>query len=100
MPESYDKNFGEWIWVPVGFAHGNYYAEESTIEYLCTGDYNPAGEVGISPLAPDIDWSLCDTKIKSEFDEIIRNGPLLATKDKNGLSLAAWKTDPRSDNFI
>ncbi len=100
MPQTYDKDFGEWIWVPIGFAHGNFYPSETTIEYLCTGDYNPAGEVCISPIANDIDWTLFDPGLKEQFNALVKNQPLFSEKDKNGLSIATWKTDPRSNNFI
>ena len=33
------------------------------IEYFCSGEYSPGCEAGISPLAEDIDWSLCDPKL-------------------------------------
>ena len=57
LPDSLDADYSEWIWVPPGFAHGNYFTVESTIEYFCTAEYSPTTESGISPLAPDIDWS-------------------------------------------
>ena len=93
-------SFGEWIWVPVGFAHGNYYPEESRIEYFCTGEWSPQCEAGVSPLAPDIDWSQCDPALKREFDGIIAAGPLLTDKDRDGFSLRSWLADARSDNFV
>jgi dTDP-4-dehydrorhamnose 3,5-epimerase len=58
MPSNSDQDYGEWIWVPPGFAHGNLFTSESTIEYLCSGEYSPEHEAGISPFAEDIDWSL------------------------------------------
>ena len=33
MPADTESDFGEWIWVPVGFAHGNFFPEDSQIEY-------------------------------------------------------------------
>lgn len=94
-----DKN-NEWIWVPVGFAHGIVSLKKSTIEYLCTGEYNPNGEAGISPLSSDIDWSLCDKKIKKTFDQLVKNGPIISQKDKQGLTVEEWKGDKRSENFV
>ena len=70
MPARIDADFGEWIWLPVGFAHGNYFREDSHIEYFCSGEYSPGCEAGISPLAADIDWSLCDPQLKQEFDSV------------------------------
>jgi len=85
--------------VPPGFAHGNYFTADSQIEYCCSGEYSPGCEAGISPLAGDLDWSLCDSKLKAEFDAIVKAGPLITDKDKNGLSIAAWRADKRADNF-
>ena len=85
-----------WIWVPPGFAHGNYFTMPSVIEYFCTGDYSPGCEAGLCPTASDIDWSLADPKLSAEF----KNGNwLLSAKDKAGFTLQAWKDDPRSENF-
>lgn len=99
MPSAPDQDHGEWIWVPPGFAHGNFFPKETRIEYLCTGEYNPACEAGISPLAPDIDWSRCDPELKRLFDSIVPTTKLISSKDKDGLSVAAWMADERSDHF-
>ncbi|MFY9458082.1 MAG: dTDP-4-dehydrorhamnose 3,5-epimerase family protein, partial [Candidatus Spechtbacterales bacterium] len=102
MPYSERDLYGEWIWVPPGFAHGNLLMEDSRVEYFCTGEHNPEGEAGISPLAGDIDWSLCDTAFKKIFDEAARyakDANLISAKDINGLSLAKWLKDCRSDEF-
>jgi dTDP-4-dehydrorhamnose 3,5-epimerase len=95
-----DKDYAEWIWIPPGFAHGNYFTQESTIEYVCSGEYSPGCEAGISPLSADIDWSLCDPTLKTEFDVIITNAAIITDKDKNGLSLTAWTSDERSNQFL
>lgn len=58
MRSSSDNDFAEWIWIPPGFAHGNFFTQESTIEYMCSGEYSPDCEATISPLATDLDWSL------------------------------------------
>jgi len=101
MPQNTDKKYGEFIWVPVGFAHGNLFTEESMIEYFCSGEYSPGCEAGISPLSEDIDWSLCDPSLKELFDSIAKTPQaLISDKDKNGLSLATWTADERSNNFI
>ena len=100
MPAAADERFGEWIWVPPGFAHGNAFLTETSIEYFCSGEYSPHCEAGISPLAADIDWSLCDDGLKRIFDETARTTDLMTEKDRNGLSLVAWEKDPRSDNFV
>jgi len=100
MPDDPARDFNEWIWVPPGFAHGNYYKQESQIEYFCTGEYSQGCEAGISPLAGDIDWSLCDAVLKKEYDAIVKETSLITDKDKNGFTLASWQADARSDNFI
>lgn len=100
MPSTWDVDYNEWIWVPIGFAHGNYYLEKTTIQYLCNGEYSPSCEIGISPLAKDIDWSVCDSELKNQFDQLIKDGVMISDKDRQGInSLEQWKTDPRSENF-
>lgn len=101
-----DADTAEWIWVPPGFAHGNFFLEETIIEYFCSGQYNPNCEAGISPLSPDIDWSLCDPALRRLFGELISKesaqatGLLLSEKDRNGLSLSGWLRDARADAFV
>jgi dTDP-4-dehydrorhamnose 3,5-epimerase len=99
MPADLKADHGEWIWVPPGFAHGNYFDRESRIEYFCSGEYNPACEAGISPVAPDIDWSLCEPALKRGFDAIVAARPLLSEKDRNGHTLSSWAANPDSDQF-
>ncbi len=100
MPSFHDQDFDQWIWVPIGFAHGNYYLEETSIEYFCSAEYSPNCEAGISPLAKDIDWSLCETNLKEKFESLKKSGLIISDKDKNGLTLEKWKNDSRSKNFI
>lgn len=100
MPASPTTDNNEWIWVPPGFAHGNFFTEETMIEYFCSGQYSPGSEASISPLAEDIDWTLCDTKLKQLFDSIAPSSSLITDKDKNGFTIAAWLDNENSDNFI
>lgn len=100
MPTSVGDSFNEWIWVPPGFAHGNFFTEDSRIEYLCSGEYSPNCEAGISPLSEDLDWSLCSRDLKSLFDEVVGKSGVLSDKDKEGLSLTNWLNDRRSENFV
>jgi dTDP-4-dehydrorhamnose 3,5-epimerase-like enzyme len=86
--------------VPPGFAHGNFFTEDTLIEYFCSGEYSPGCEAGISPLAEDIDWSLCDANLKKLFDNIVPSTNLITDKDRNGFTVDGWKNDKRSDNFI
>jgi dTDP-4-dehydrorhamnose 3,5-epimerase len=100
MPANEAGAIGEWIWVPPGFAHGNFFLADTTIEYFCSGEYSVGCEAGISPLAKDIDWSICDPRLKSLFDEVAPRTTLISDKDKAGLTVAAWKQDARSANFV
>lgn len=99
LPTKPEMDYGEWIWLPPGFAHGVFLPEETTIEYNCTGEYSPSYEVGINPLTPDLDWSLCDQNLKKLFDEA-RQNILLSPKDAAGLTLTQWTADDRSNNFV
>jgi dTDP-4-dehydrorhamnose 3,5-epimerase len=99
MPAANTDDAAEWIWVPPGFAHGNLFTEPTQIVYLCSGEYSPGCEAGISPLAADIDWSLCDPALKAVFDQVAAT-PIMSDKDRNGLTLAAWGGDPRRENFV
>jgi dTDP-4-dehydrorhamnose 3,5-epimerase len=99
MPADDAADWSEWIWVPSGFAHGNFFPVASRIEYYCTGEYSQGFEAGISPLAPDIDWSLCDPALKAEFDALASNGLVISDKDRDAPALQAWLADPRSDHF-
>ena len=100
MPNDPESDFSEWLWIPPGFGHGNYFTEETQIEYLCSGEYSQGCEAGISPFASDIDWSMCDVNLKRVFDSIASEMPLVTDKDKKSFSLSAWLRDERSDNFI
>jgi dTDP-4-dehydrorhamnose 3,5-epimerase len=100
MPATRDADFGEWIWVPPGFAHGNFFTEDTHIEYFCSSEYSPGCEAGISPLAPDIDWSLFDPALRKEFEQIAAGNLLITEKDRNGFSLSSWLQNPDSDQFV
>ncbi|MHC4473100.1 MAG: dTDP-4-dehydrorhamnose 3,5-epimerase family protein [Planctomycetota bacterium] len=99
MPESRDSGGDEWIWIPPGFVHGTMLTEDSVIEYLCTGAWSPGCEISVSPLAEDIDWSPCDQALRDEVHELLDDA-ILTGKDRDGLTLAAWTADPRSDWFV
>jgi len=100
MPTNFENDHGEWIWVPPGFAHGNFFLEDTLIEYFCSGEYSPNCEAGISPLAKDINFSLCNKALKDLFYSILGDKHYITDKDKNGYSLKEWETDKRSTNFI
>ena len=99
MPADPAANWQEWIWVPPGFAHGNVFPEDTTIEYMCSGEYSQGCEAGISPFAGDISWDLCHPGLKEVFDRITSNAPLVTDKDRHGFTLAAWLRDERSNQF-
>jgi dTDP-4-dehydrorhamnose 3,5-epimerase len=100
MPAARERAFGEWIWVPAGFAHGNIFTEETIIEYLCTGEHNPACEVALSVFSTGISWSLCEPRLAQECRSAIAQASLISAKDRNALSLQAWTEDPRSSHFL
>ena len=100
MPSKVSDATNEWIWVPPGFAHGNFFSEPTQIEYYCSGEYSAGCEAGISPLSGDLDWSLCEPSLRAACAELAAGGGVLSDKDRNGLSLQAWGNDPRGANFI
>lgn len=99
MPWSPVGDSSEWIWVPPGFAHGNYFTEDTVIEYFCTGEYSPGNEAGVSPLAPDIDWSLAPPELVGEFRSLVEQGPVMSAKDRDAPSVSEWESDSRATNF-
>lgn len=100
MPSTPEQDYAEWIWVPAGFAHGNFFTIDSRIEYMCTGEYSPGCEGAVSPLATDIDWSKSDPGLKAEFDQVLARGPLMTDKDRLALTLTEWKQDERAEKFV
>jgi dTDP-4-dehydrorhamnose 3,5-epimerase len=99
MPATGDEATNDWIWVPPGFAHGNTFLADTVIEYFCSGEWSPGCEAGISPLAPDLDWSLCDPALRDQFAVIAAKTPLITDKDRSGLTIAAWAADERARHF-
>jgi dTDP-4-dehydrorhamnose 3,5-epimerase len=99
MPADVESEVQEWIWVPPGFAHGNAFPQDTVIEYLCSGEYSQGCEAGISPLAGDIDWTLCDPALKQRFDAITAGACLITDKDRKGFTLKQWLSEQRSENF-
>jgi dTDP-4-dehydrorhamnose 3,5-epimerase len=98
MPSHSQDLEAEWIWIPPGFAHGNFFLEDTTIEYLCTGEYSQGYEAGISPLSKDLDWSLCEPSLQKIFVDN-ETKLIISEKDKQGLTLKAWMNDVRANNF-
>lgn len=90
----------DYIWIPPGFAHAVLFPEDSIIEYYCTGNYNPAGEAGISPAAPEIDWSDCEAEHRDILITRFKEGVILKDRDLNGLTLQQWAESPLSEEFV
>ena len=98
MPAKETNSSSSWIWVPEGCAHGNFFLENSYIEYFCSGAYNGECEAGISPFSEDIDWSICDSNLKDKFFEL-KDSFIATPKDINGLSVKEWFNRPEANNF-
>ncbi len=99
LPARVESDQSQWIWVPPGFAHGMLLVEDTLVEYLCSGEYNPKCEAGISPLSPDLDWSQCNAGLKAFFDAIAPTTALVSPKDREAPTLTEWAADPRSSHF-
>jgi dTDP-4-dehydrorhamnose 3,5-epimerase len=91
MPSDNYSDFGEWIWIPPGFAHGVVSITETIIEYACTSTWNKESEESISVYSRDIDWSLCDKNLKKCFEVIMDSTPLISEKDKNAIEFSSWR---------
>ncbi len=100
MPADNQQDYGEWIWIPPGFAHGNLFTDNTMIEYFCSGQYNPQCEASISPLAKDIEWDLCDPVLRQIFDSIAPSTRFISDKDRNGFSVTDWENSEHSDTFL
>jgi dTDP-4-dehydrorhamnose 3,5-epimerase len=98
MPAKSTDGSSIWIWVPEGCAHGNFFLEDSYIEYFCSGEYNGECEAGISPLSLDIDWSICDSNLKNNFFEL-KDSFIATPKDISGLNLKDWLSRTDANNF-
>jgi hypothetical protein len=76
------------------------FTDETIIEYFCTGEYSPGNEAAVSPLAQDLDWSLCAPDLREEFQARVDEGAIISEKDRNAGSLSDWRADRRSKNFL
>ena len=100
MPSNVEQAEGEWIWAPPGFAHGNLFPQPTQIQYFCSGPYSPGCEAGISLLAADIDWSLCDPQCKAMLDCTAAGPLLMSDKGPPGPERGAIERHARGENFI
>lgn len=98
MPIAPHDATSNWIWVPEGCAHGNFFLEDSYIEYYCSASYNGNCESGVSPFATDIDWSICDSKLKNLFFDM-KDSFITTSKDLNGHSVESWMNSSDAENF-
>lgn len=98
MKSNPHAEYDEWIWIPAGFAHGNYFTEPSVIEYFCTAEYNAKTESGISPMSSDIDWTLAEARLRDEFRMLARNA-IISDKDRKAQNLADWSANGNSKIF-
>jgi len=98
MPIAPHDATSNWIWVPEGCAHGNFFLEDSYIEYYCSASYNGNCESGVSPFATDIDWSICDSKLKNLFFDM-KDSFITTSKDLNGHSIESWMNSSDAENF-
>lgn len=73
--------YSEWIWLPPGFAHGTLLLENSMIEYFCTGTYNQHTEHTVSVFSDDIEWTLCDSEIIAQFNNIDKSTLRIKKRD-------------------
>lgn len=51
-----NDKYNEWIYLPVGIAHGNLALEETKFEYLCDNVHNPYSDMAINVLSDGIKW--------------------------------------------
>jgi len=76
------------VWAPAGFARGFCaLADNTEIQYKCTGIYNSKAESAIRWNDPmvGIEWPLVDV--------------VVSEKDRNARTLEQWLASPESDNF-
>jgi dTDP-4-dehydrorhamnose 3,5-epimerase len=76
------------IWAPAGFARGICaLADNTRVQYLCTGTYNARAESGIlwTDSQIGVDWPL--------------SNPRVSAKDRTAQTLREWLARPESRNF-
>jgi dTDP-4-dehydrorhamnose 3,5-epimerase len=77
------------VWAPAGFARGFCaLADNTRVQYLCTGVYNPNAESGIRWNDPDIGvrWPV--------------GQPTVSPKDRVAQTLGEWLSRPESKSFV
>lgn len=77
------------LWAPAGFARGFCaLADNTRVQYLCTGVYNPKAESGIR-------WNDADIGIRWPVDQ-----PIVSAKDRTAQTLGEWLRRPESKSFV
>ena len=75
---------------PAGFARGFCALSDwAEVQYLCTAEYNPAGESGIR-------WN--DPEIGIQWPDLGRQ-PILSVKDAEAQTLRQWLARPEAETF-
>ena len=78
------------MWAPAGFARGIYTLEDDTeVQYLITGQYNPTNE-------SQIKWDDSDLNISWP----LTGEPIVSPKDDTALSFKEWLSSENSNNFL
>ncbi len=84
--------------IPFGFAHGFVALEDSRVQYFQTGVWSKDGESIITAFDPAIDWSHCDSVVLTKIQNALQTG-IFSEKDRQGMTLAAWKSSPYIQNY-
>ena len=77
------------VWAPASFARGFCaLAEDTEVQYKCTGTYNGKAESGIrwDDPAIGIEWPIGNV--------------IISDKDRNAQTLAQWLSSPDAQNFV
>ena len=99
LPASPGAAFGQWIWLPPGFAHCACMlrSRRSSISVPRNG---PPETRRASPRWPPISTGRCaEPALKAQYDRTLASA-ILSPKDRDGFSLAGWCNDPRSEHFV
>ena len=76
------------VWAPASFARGFCaLADNTVVEYLCTGIYDAKGESGIR-------WNDSNIAVHWPVED-----PLVSEKDRTAQSLSDWLASPQSEHF-
>lgn len=95
-----ENNYDEWIWVPVGFAHGTLLTEPTTIEYLCTGQYSPDCQISVSINSKDIIRDESDIDLMEKIEKELSGNLFISEKDKNAITLSEWKNSKLAEKYF